>query len=217
MIPAVPPRFVRPFGAAFAAAFAAAILLVLYAAAAIPAVESVVHVRFVLGPDGFLPRGVLPGLLAWAAGPAAAGASGLLFATATARRERWAGAWMGLVTYFLALLLASLIPDISRAIDGRAPWVESIFQAVVGAPIMAVVAGSVLAPLFFCCIVAGLAWAWVIRRVSSSSTSDPSPNTMFGGMAVPGLVLIGGLTLLGWLVFGSVFAFLTGEGGGFID
>jgi hypothetical protein len=217
-IPAVPPRFVRLFGGLVAIALASGTLLMLYVAAAIPAVESVVHVQFVLGPAGFLPdAGSLATLLAWAAGSFAAGVSGVFFARLAARRERWAGAWMGLVTYFLALLVASLMPDLRRAIVGQTMWGQSLFEAVVGAPIMAVLAGSVLAPLFFLCVAAGLAWAWVVRRFASVPTSDPLPNTMMGGFAVSMLVFIGAMTVLGWIVFGSVFALLTGDGGPFID
>ena len=211
------PRLLRPAAGLFAAALALGIVALLYLIADIPSVESVAHVRFVLGPDGFLlPGGALALVLAWASAPIAAGVSGFLFARATVRRERWAGAWMGLVTYFLALLLASLIPDLTRAVAGEAPWGQSIFEAAVGAPVMAVLAGSVLAPLFFSCIAAGLAWAWIVRRYASVPTSDPMPNTMLRGFALSMLVFIAGMTVLGWIVFGSMFALLTGDGE-FID
>ena len=123
---------------------------------------------------------------------------------------------MGLVTYFLALLIASLIPDFSRAIAGEAPWGQSIFEAVVGAPIMAVLAGSVLAPLLLACVGAGFAWASILRRVATLPSADPLPNTMLQGVALALLIFIAGMTLLGWIFFGPLFGMLSG-GGEFID
>ena len=99
----LPPRHLthlRPLAGLLGAFMALGIIVLLYVVAAVPAVESVAHVRFVLGPDGFMGAWGAPALVvAWTCAPVAAGMSGFLFASGAARRERWAGAWMGAVTY----------------------------------------------------------------------------------------------------------------------
>ena len=76
---------------------------------------------------------------------------------------------------------------------------------------MAVLAGSVLAPLFFCCLGAGLMWAWIVRRFDGAPTTDSLSNKMLQGYALSMLVFIASMTVLGWIAFGSLFGLLSGD------
>lgn len=192
-------------------------LALLYLAANVPEVESLIHVRFVLGPDGFMTGSTLGLVLVWIAGPAAAAVSGWLFAARTVQREPLAGAWMGVATFVLTLLAASLVPDLTRAIDGQAPWGQSLFEAFVGAPIMAFVASFVLAPLLLCCLVDGVAWAWAVRRLTGTPVAAPSASGWLASFGSPALVILGIIVGVGWLIIGLGLGLLTRLNGQPID
>ena len=198
----------RLAGAALGSVLCGGLLVALYAAAAIPAIEGLVRVRYVLGPDGFMPDGTLPHLAAWACGPVAAALAGVLLAGAAVRGERWAGPWMGVVTFLLTLLLASLIPDLTRLARGQASFGEAIGQAVVGAPLMTLLAGALLAPLGAVCAAAGTAWAWVLRRGFTGSGRATRSTMLAGSAGLLLAVLFGGL-LLSWLALAPLLGSLS--------
>lgn len=204
----------RLAGAALGSVLCAGLLVALYAAAAIPAVEGLMRVRFVLGPDGLMPDGTLPHLAAWACGPIAATLAGVLLAGAAVRGERWAGPWMGIVTFLLTLLLASLIPDLTRLVRRQASFGEAVGQAVVGAPLMMLLAGAILAPLGAVCATAGTAWAWVLRRGFTGSGRSTRSTMLAGSAGLLLAVLCGGL-LLGWLALAPLLGSLSE--GTFVD
>jgi hypothetical protein len=201
-MPTVAPRLLRPVAAVVAALLALGSTALLYLLAGIPEVESFAHIRYVLGPDGFM-QSSLAITLAWAAGPIAAALCGWALAVRAARRERWTGAWMGLATYAVALLLAAFVPDLTRAIDNQAPWGQSMLEGLIGAPIMALVAGAVLGPLLVSCVVAGSAWAWIVRHVAYLPTQVRKASPFdYAGMTV---LILAILSLLGSLVFSLLF------------
>lgn len=215
--PAPGPRRIsqqRLAGAALGSVLCAGLLVALCAAAAIPAVEGLMRVRFVLGPDGLMPDGTLPQLAAWACGPVGAALAGVLLAGAAVRGERWAGPWMGIVTFLLTVLLASLIPDLTRLARGQAPFGEAVSQAVEGAPLMTLLAGAILAPVGALCIVAGTAWAWILRR-SFTGSGRSTRSTMLAGSAGHILAVLCGGLLLGWLALAPLLGSLSE--GTFVD
>ena len=102
------------------------------------------------------------------------------------------------------------------AIQGEALG-RSLFEADLGAPVIAIVAGSVIAPLLLLCLAAGQMWATILRRYAAVSGPDPLPNTMMQGFGLSLLVFQCCMTTLGWVVFGSAFLMLGGDVGQFID
>jgi hypothetical protein len=206
----------RLLGASLGAIMALGVLAVLYAAAEHPMVESILHVRFVLGPDGFIAAsGPSANLLAWIAVPAGAAISGLLVGPRAVAADRWAGPWMGFGTYAVGLLLASLIPDFTRALEGRGSWTSSLAEAAVGAPFMAALAGVILAPLLVCCVGGGEGWARVLRF---STGRVPTADADSTGAQRWDWVLFVLFTLVavGWLLVGVWLGMMIGPDGGLL-
>ena len=206
------PADVRVIAAVLGGLIAAAVLGALYVASGVPAVEAILHLRFLMDPVGLnASESPLAVELSRAAGLVAAGLSGGLLATAAARGERWAGPWMGTSTYFLTLFVASIIPWLTRAIDGTATWGDALGQSLIGAPFLMLLAAGALAPLFVACAAAGAVWAWSVRRLVG--TGGPSVNTMLGGHADTWLALLCVVLGLGWLVLAPILGPLLGLGG----
>jgi hypothetical protein len=185
------------------AAFMAGILAIgviasLYALAAIPQVESILSIRFVLGANGFLVPGTLGLVLVWATGPVAAALSGSLLAVRCANRERWVGVLMGTATYFIALLLGAIVFELTPAIQGNTARIDAI-GSIVSAPLDAAIASVVLVPLLVCCIGAGAVWGWTVRRLNPPPPDDPSPDALHSMFGVVVMALVATLTF-GWLV-----------------
>jgi hypothetical protein len=215
--PDVARRFVRPIGAILGASLAAGLLAGLYLLAESQQVESLLHVRFMFGPDGLLAFGgsVLV-VLAALVGPLAAALSGWLVAPIAARGVKWVGGWMGTITFGLAIVAGCALPSLGAAIGGTESWGESILGAIVGAPMMAVPVSIILAPLLACCLMAGAAWSWAMRTFVSDPTPSSSTELERTELLGRGLLLIVGLVGLGWLVFSLMFPTMW-TGGGFVD
>ena len=197
------PAHVRVIAAVLGGLMAAAVLGALYVASGVPAVEAIMHLRFLMDPVGLnASESPLAVELSRAAGLVAAGLSGGLLAPAAARGERWAGPWMGTSTYFLTLFAAALIPWLTRALDGSATWGDALGQSLIGAPFLTLLAAGVLAPLFVACVAAGTVWAWSVRRLVG--TAGPAVNTMLGGHAATWLAFISLMLGLGWLVLAPI-------------
>ena len=107
---------------------------------------------------------------------------------------------MGLATYLLALVLAAFVPDLTRTVNNQASWGQSMFEGILGAPIMALFASAVLGPLLVSCVVAGSVWAWIVRRIAylPADVRTKARPFDYAGMTVLIIVI---LSLLGSLVF----------------
>lgn len=184
------PRLLRPMAAVVAALLALGSMALLYLLAGIPEVEYFVHVRFVLGPDGFM-RGSLAVTLAWLAAPAAAAVCAWVLAPRAARREPWAGAWMGVATYPVTLMFAAFVPDFARAVNGQAPWVQSIFEGAFGAPIVVLIGGPVLGPLLAASVLAGSVWAWIVGRIAYQHAETRARSWPFDHAGLTLTILVG--------------------------
>lgn len=205
----VPRGRARLAGALLGSVICAALLAALYAAAALEPIESLFLVRYVLGPDGFMPDGTGPHVAAWACGPVAAAIAGALLAVPAVWGERWAGVWMGVITFFLTLLLASLVPDVTHVIQGEEALTAGVMGILAGAPLMTLLAAGILAPLCVLCVGAGAAWAWILRRAltgsGSATRSTLLPTTGRGLLIGIGVALAAAWLLLAPMV-GMLFS-----------
>jgi hypothetical protein len=192
----------------------------LYAVSEVPTVESVLHVRYVLGPDG--PAGALgTTALAWAVAPIAAAVAGWFNADRAVRGQRWAGARMGYVAYGLAILIAPIAVFAAASVATFDP--SDPIEAVQGASgvvlmsmLFAALAGLLLAPLLMVCAAAGAVWAGAIRSVVGRipPTADLPPPAAANGTT---LALIATILALLWLVGAAVLVGDVFWGGESID
>ena len=198
---------VRLAGALLGSVICAGLLAALYAAAAIEPIEGLFRIRYVLGPDGFMPDGTWPHVAAWACGPVAAAIAGALLAVPAVRGERWAGVWMGVITFFLTLLLASLVPDVTHVIRREEALADGVVAVLIGAPFMTLLAAGILAPLCVLCVGAGAGWAWILRRAltgSGAATRSTLLPTTGRGL----LIAIGVALAAAWLLLAPMVAML---------
>jgi hypothetical protein len=219
--PAVTPSswYTRSMGATLGAVLGLGAMGALYGASAIPAVESVVHIRALLDPDGFLGIGAM--LPPWAVAPIAAGLAGFICASRTMAGRRWAGVAMGYVTYAIGLIIAPLAvfgpPSTgSDPFLGYQPGlVDVLGNLVFGLPAMSMIASIVLAPLLLVCAAAGIVWAFGLRAIlvaGGATVGEPERRTVDGWV----LLAIAAVLGLGWLFIGLPMLTILGDPG-FID
>lgn len=221
------PGYFRSMGATLGAFLGLSAMGVLYIVSGIPAVEDILHVRYILGPLGAAPDDGATtlggGPVAWAVAPIAAGVAGFLCAPRTMAGRRWAGVAMGYLTYGIAILIAPLavFTAPSAGLDLSVGPVEEVIRTVgrlfVGVPFVAAIGGVVLAPLLVVCAVGGAVWAATVRRVLRSIGAMVGPTKRSG---VDGMVLLGIAVVLGLLWITAVGWFFGGGGpigGEFVD
>jgi hypothetical protein len=219
--PAVAPStwYFRSMGATVGAILGLGAMGALYVASAIPAVESVIHIRAILDPDGFFGVGAM--LPPWAVAPIAAGLAGFVCAPRTMAGRPWAGVAMGYVTYAIAIFIAPL------AVFGL-PWtaadpsfgfetslVDILGNLVFGLPALSVIAGIVLAPMLLVCAAAGILWAIGLRAIlvaGGASVGVPERRGKDGQILFWTAVLLG----IGWLMVGIPMLTFMGDPG-FVD
>ena len=219
--PAVTPStwYVRSMGATLGAVLGLGAMGALYVASAIPAVESVIHIRALLDPDGFFGIGAM--LPPWALAPIAAGLAGFVCAPRTMTGRRWAGVAMGYLTYAIGLLIAPLAVFGPPSTGSDPPFgyqpglVDILGNLVFGLPALSVIAGIVLAPLLLVCAAAGIVWAIGLRAIlvaGGASVGEPEQRK------VDGQILFGIAVLLtiGWLLIGLPILTMMGDPG-FVD
>jgi hypothetical protein len=178
----------------------------LYAVAAVPEVESLVHIRVMLGPESWAPG--TPALaLAWASAPLAAAVSGWALAVRAARRRAVIGVWMGVATYLLTILFAAVVPTLAESLGDPSPDRQSATGVLTMAPLIAVFASAVLGGLLLSSVGAGTVWAWVIRRVVPLPPDSPRPEP--GDYEVTVLLGIGILIGVFSVIFNLAFGLLS--------
>jgi hypothetical protein len=161
----------RVLGAALGAAIGLAAMVLLSVVARVTGLHESIPLAFAVGESGvFSPtEGFLP---AWFVPPIATGLAGGLLARSAVARVRWAGSAMGFVTYLLAILLGATV--LVAAVVGGAmsgPAVTSIVDIAIGWIVFVVIGAVVMTPLLAVCVVAGIAWAALLRRIAP----DPGP------------------------------------------
>jgi hypothetical protein len=191
----------------------------LYVASAIPAVESVVHIRALLDPDGFLGIGAM--LPPWAVAPIAAGVAGFICASRTMAGRRWAGIAMGYVTYAIGLIVAPLAVFGPPSTGGDPSFgyqpglLDLLGNLVFGLPAISMIASIALAPLLLVCAAAGMVWAFGLRAIlvaGGATVGEPDHPTVDGWVLLAITAVLG----LGWLVIGLPMLTLVGDPG-FVD
>jgi len=147
----------------------------------------------VAGEDGILsPTGGAP--LAWLVPPLAAALAGAIDGPAAARRVRWAGTWMGFVTYLIGVVVGAVLLVGVLASD-TADVSSSPLQLLAGLPILMLAGAVVLAPVLLACIAMGIGWAAVVQRIAGvpGATTDaarPVPIVAIAGVVLGALWLI---------------------------
>jgi hypothetical protein len=200
----------RPIGALIGAAMALTTVVLLFASARVVDPHAF-GLDVVFGSNGVSGGHPLGLLFAWGTGPAAAGIAGWLMARHAASGTRWAGTWMGAVTYGLAIVIAPLatipagLTQFPRAFD---------FSFVVtDIPMLWLFSAVLLAPLLVVCVVAGTGWAALLRFIRGPqpvAEADPP-----AGLKIWPLLLIGSLLGFMWVVsIGFVAMLLTMGAGG---
>ena len=195
----------RNIGAITGALLGLAAVGILYLVTWIPEVESVLLIRTVLSGDGLFPSGSIP-LAMVGVPPLSAAIAGWLVAPRAMAGDQWSGVAMGATTYFAANLLG---PTVAYGISTETPFVE----LVAGAAIVGVFASFLLFPLLLVCVVAGSAWAKLLRVVARLPDAQSLPSRPFPGLAI---LLGAGVLAVGWLPL----AFMVGglfSGGAWVD
>ncbi|MGK2849951.1 MAG: hypothetical protein ACSLFN_03460 [Candidatus Limnocylindrales bacterium] len=204
------PRRARLIGFGLGALVGAATTGILLVAGLVSGVFAGASFALLIGPDGiFAPDRGAP--FALAAPPIAAAVAGAIVAPWAARRPRWAGMTMGFVTYLVGIvsgpLFVLVLPNL-----GVAPTVgssevsifDSLLSLVFGVGILWFVGAVLLAPLLAACVVAGIAWAALLRRVvdgpvSAASSPTAADTPLIDGPLVAMVVVAGVLGVL-WLL-----------------
>ena len=210
------PRY-RTFGAIVGAGLAFVMMAGLYAATAIPALDSVLMVRTIFDPGGPVSAGGPP--FVWGVAPLAGALAGWLVAPRALAGDRWSGSAMGVVTYAVAVVIgpsAVFGPSVAT-LGGRDPSaIEQLAEFVVGSMMLALLGAVVLLPLLVVCIAGGALWAVLFRRLveASGGLGVMLPSKPFHAQ----WFLVGfGLAAVGWLFIAvGILGVLTG-GPAFVD
>jgi hypothetical protein len=203
----------RPLGALLGMALALSILVALYAIGRRLDPQAAFLLEPVFGRDGITHGQATALLVAWATGPVAAGIAGWVMAKRAAGEVAWAGAWMGAITYVLAIAIAPLSVVVA-AIGDRAG--TDIASALGEVPILWVLGGVILAPLAIACIISGMVWAATLRLVRGPAGRRP-PGSIPAGLPGAPLLAVGVLLGLAWVVLMSMFSTIGAIGPGGID
>lgn len=166
----VRPRRLRLIGLGLGGLVGLATTGIVLAAGLASGIASGGSIALLLGPDGlFAPDRGAPFVLA--VPPVAAGLAGAIVAPWAARRARWAGMTMGYLTYLIGIVIGPLfvlvLPSVGAATVGSSAVsiVDGLLSVVFGVGVLWFVGGVILAPLLAACVLAGIAWAAVLRRV----------------------------------------------------
>jgi hypothetical protein len=199
--------------AALSAGLTVGALALLYWLGVLPAIDWAVHVRMAWDPTRpgltapLLTDDQLRFVLAWGPGPVAAALFGLLLADRAARRDRLVGVWLGFLTYVAMVVVGSFIAAVSRELGpGQIVVGQAALDIFVGAPLEAVAAGAVLAPLLITCVVSGSVWALIVGRLEPSPPRTDAAQPWTTRYA-PALVLAAIVVTGGWAL---VVAFIRG-------
>jgi hypothetical protein len=220
------PIAVRSMGATLGVILGLAAMGLVYIASAIPVAESVLHIRYILGPDGIAATSGTR-LLAWAVAPVAAGMAGWISAPRALVGRRFAGVRMGFWTYAIAIVVAPFLvfgpslagPGVIEGIE-RQP-LESLQSIVTSGPfVVAMIIGFgavILAPLLLVSAGAGAVWAAAVRWLTRGS-GDPGLRADIPETDTRLLVVMAATLGLLWLVVTVVTLGSTVfSGGEFID
>lgn len=217
----VRPRRLRLIGLGLGVVVGAATTVALLVAGLASGIAAGASIAPLFGPDGiFAPdRGAR---FVWAVPPLAAGLAGAILAPRAARRPRWAGTTMGFVTYLIGIVIGPLFVLVLPGL-GAAPTVgssaasilDTVLSLVFGVGVVWVVGGVALAPMLAAFVLAGIAWAAVLRHLVDgpstvgppSSRSDASP--LIDGPLIAMVVIAGVLGVL-WLLLTTFLQLLSG-------
>jgi hypothetical protein len=210
------PRY-RTFGAIVSAGLAFVVMAGLYAATAIPALDSVLLVRTIFDPGGPGSAGGPP--FVWAVAPLAGALAGWLVAPRALAGDRWSGSAMGVVTYAVAVVIGPFAvfgPSV-MTVGGRDPSaIDQVAELVVASIMFGLLGAVVLLPLLVACIASGALWAVLFRRLveASGGLGVTLPSKPFHAQ----WFLLGfGLAAVAWLFIAvGIFGVLTGRPG-FVD
>jgi hypothetical protein len=165
----------RTIGATTGALLALLVTVALYLVTSIREVDAILQVRFILdgGFNGSTGLSAVSGMVAWVIPPLAAAIGGFVVAPRATSSERWAGPWMGAVTYLAAVILGPLLilgPSVGEVTDGGLLGpIGVVVSLAVGALTFSLLAAIILAPLLVICIGAGIAWAKALSRIARSN------------------------------------------------
>ena len=210
------PRY-RTFGAIVGAGLAFVVMAGLYAATAIPALDSVLLVRTIFDPGGPVSAGSPPFL--WGVAPLAGALAGWLVAPRALAHDRWSGSAMGVVTYAVAVVIgpwAVFGPSVA-IVGGRDPSaIAKLAELVVGSIMFALLGSVVLLPMLVVCIAGGALWAVVLRGLveASGGLGSVLPSTPFQARWFVFLFAIG---LVAWMLVALPLLGLFSGGGEFVD
>jgi hypothetical protein len=154
-------RRIGAIGTLSGGSLAGFIVLAAYGAASIPAVESALNIRYLLGPDGLTFGNPYMIGAAWLAGPAAAAVAGWLAAVRRAAGDRSSGVWMGVLTFYLALAIAISADYLIVSVGEPVSW-GAIPSGIV---VFSMMGTFILAPLLALCAMAGVVWGVVVARI----------------------------------------------------
>lgn len=115
----------------------------------------------VFGPDGILQERSSARIATLLVGMLSAAIAGWVLSVPAIRSVDWTGLWMGSVTYGLAILLSPIV--VAVATNNLSFSVREITPRLVATPFVTLAAGFILAPLLGVCLVAGPAWASLLR------------------------------------------------------
>ena len=214
------PTTVRSMGATLATVLGISAMGLAYVVSEIPVVESALHVRYILGPDGV--GSGAPLILAWAVAPIAAAAAGWIAAPRALIGRQFAGVWMGFLAYAIAIAIAPIVvfgpmvmgPNVIDG-EGAAPFV-GLVEFLVSVPFIALLAGLILAPLLVVCVVAGTVWAGAVRWAMRGA-ADPGPQPAIPETDIRLLIVMGSMLGVLWFLFAVVALSGSFGGGEFID
>ena len=145
----------------------------LFAVGRVTGLAESIGLALVVGEDGiFSPTRGAP--LAWAVPPLAAGLVGAGTGPTAARGVRWAGTWMGVLTYGLGIVIGALVlvvPLFGGDVTASAmpSGSMSVVSVVVGVATLILVGSVVFAPVLLLCVAAGVGWAAAVRRLAPLS------------------------------------------------
>jgi hypothetical protein len=204
----------RVLGAILGAGLAFGTMAALYAAASDPTLESLLRVREIFEPGMFGQVG--DPQFAWAVAPLSGAVAAWHVAPRALAGDRWSGSAMGVLTYFVAILVGPIIVLLPGALatvgnEGIEAIEGLTFIDVMSVVPMIIVFGSVvLLPLAVICAAGGAVWAALLRAIvaASGGLEETLPSRPFDARPV---VVLFALLAVGWfLLVGLMFGVLTG-------
>lgn len=212
------PRRVRWIGFGLGALVGGLATVALLVAGIVSGIASGSSIALLIGPDGVLApdRGARS---VWAVPPIAAGVAGAIVAPWARRRRRWAGMTMGFTTYLVGIVIGPLVVFVLSSV-GAPPTVgasevsivDSFLGLVFGVGVLWIVGAVFLAPLLVACVLAGITWAALLRRVvqepASTASSPTSARTPLIDGPLVAMVVVAGVLAVLWLLLTAFLQFL---------